>query len=99
MIYNAEEENSKADERKFEDVEDDDFNFLMQKLKFQEIMLGGQNSLEMLHKCKIKIEMEIPMILPQLIMHAWNMKIFDDNIMTMQILQMVQDIPSQSKIN
>ena len=45
-IDKAEEENENADETKFEDAEDADFNFLVGKLKLQEIILGGLISLK-----------------------------------------------------
>ena len=68
MIDNAEEEKSKANETNFLDAEDDDFNFLVWKLKFQEIVPGEQISLKKSHECKAKVEMRILMILHQLIM-------------------------------
>ena len=68
MIDNTEEENPKADETKFEYAEDDDFNFFVGKLKFHEIVLGGQISQKMLCECKTTVEMKILMILHQPIM-------------------------------
>ena len=51
MMDNAEEENPKTDKTKFEDAEDDNFKFFGAEVKFQEIVLGGQISVKMLHKC------------------------------------------------
>ena len=41
MIDKAEEENQNTDETQFEDAEDDEFPFLVGKLKLQEIESGG----------------------------------------------------------
>ena len=68
MIDKTEEEDENANKAKFEDVEDDEFNSFVAKLKFQEIMQGGLISQKMLHKCKTKMRMKILTVLHHLIL-------------------------------
>ena len=66
-IDNMEEEKLKADETKLEDAEDDEFIFCGLKLKFHEIILGGQMNQKMLCICNTTVKMKILMILHLLI--------------------------------
>ena len=59
MIGNMGEEIQHYNESKFEDAEDDDFDFFVQRLKLWEIVLGGQISLIMSYRCRTKMKMKI----------------------------------------